>query len=86
MLQDYVILDEGHKIKNPTKTTKAVYDIPAKNRLVLTGTPIQNNLRVNIQTYTFKKSYLVSGNKLSCVKLLIIVNFNVTQKKFIERH
>ncbi|XP_076331442.1 DNA excision repair protein ERCC-6-like isoform X2 [Tachypleus tridentatus] len=42
---DYVILDEGHKIKNPTKTTKAAHDIPSKNRLVLTGTPIQNNLR-----------------------------------------
>ncbi|KAL3857452.1 hypothetical protein ACJMK2_012122 [Sinanodonta woodiana] len=43
--QDYVILDEGHKIKNPTKTTKGVHAIGAKNRIILTGTPIQNNLR-----------------------------------------
>ncbi|XP_050410492.1 DNA excision repair protein ERCC-6-like [Patella vulgata] len=42
---DYMILDEGHKIKNPTKTTKGVHNIPAKNRLILTGTPIQNNLK-----------------------------------------
>ncbi|KAL3857456.1 hypothetical protein ACJMK2_012126 [Sinanodonta woodiana] len=42
---DYVILDEGHKIKNPTKTTKGVHAIGAKNRIILTGTPIQNNLR-----------------------------------------
>ncbi|XP_035694551.1 DNA excision repair protein ERCC-6-like [Branchiostoma floridae] len=42
---DYVILDEGHKIKNPTKTTKACHAIPARNRFILTGTPIQNNLR-----------------------------------------
>ncbi|ESO97957.1 hypothetical protein LOTGIDRAFT_104127, partial [Lottia gigantea] len=42
---DYMILDEGHKIKNPTKTTKGVYNIPARNRLILTGTPVQNNLR-----------------------------------------
>ncbi|GFY70093.1 DNA excision repair protein ERCC-6-like [Trichonephila inaurata madagascariensis] len=41
---DYVILDEGHKIKNPTKTTKAVHALPSRNRLVLTGTPVQNNL------------------------------------------
>lgn len=41
----YLILDEGHKIKNPTKTTRAIYEIPAKNRLVLTGTAIQNNLQ-----------------------------------------
>ncbi|XP_041348992.1 DNA excision repair protein ERCC-6-like [Gigantopelta aegis] len=42
---DYVILDEGHKIKNPTKTTKGVHAIPAVNRIILTGTPVQNNLR-----------------------------------------
>lgn len=41
----YLILDEGHKVKNQTKTTKAVCGIPAKNRLVLTGTAVQNNLR-----------------------------------------
>lgn len=44
--QDYLILDEGHKIKNPTKTTKGVHQIPAGHRILLTGTPIQNNLRV----------------------------------------
>ncbi|NXQ88866.1 ERC6L protein, partial [Nyctibius grandis] len=43
---DYVILDEAHKIKCPSnKTTKCVYAIPAKHRLLLTGTPLQNNLR-----------------------------------------
>uniref|UniRef100_A0A8D0F7C5 DNA excision repair protein ERCC-6-like n=1 Tax=Strix occidentalis caurina TaxID=311401 RepID=A0A8D0F7C5_STROC len=43
---DYVILDEAHKIKCPSnKTTKCVHAIPAKHRLLLTGTPVQNNLR-----------------------------------------
>ncbi|XP_069723473.1 DNA excision repair protein ERCC-6-like [Phaenicophaeus curvirostris] len=43
---DYVILDEAHKIKCPSnKTTKCVYAIPAKHRILLTGTPVQNNLR-----------------------------------------
>ncbi|KAM6061329.1 DNA excision repair protein ERCC-6-like [Chlamydotis macqueenii] len=43
---DYVILDEAHKIKCPSnKTTRCVYAIPAKHRLLLTGTPVQNNLR-----------------------------------------
>eukprot|EP00795_Rhopilema_esculentum_P015254 gene15254-6462_t len=41
---DYIILDEGHKIKNPNKTSKCVRSIPVKNRIILTGTPIQNNL------------------------------------------
>ena len=43
---DYIILDEGHKIKNPTKTSKGVHMISAKHRMILTGTPVQNNLKV----------------------------------------
>ncbi|XP_068061167.1 DNA excision repair protein ERCC-6-like [Anomalospiza imberbis] len=43
---DYIILDEAHKIKCPSnKTTKCVYAIPARYRILLTGTPVQNNLR-----------------------------------------
>uniref|UniRef100_A0A3P9MC35 DNA excision repair protein ERCC-6-like n=1 Tax=Oryzias latipes TaxID=8090 RepID=A0A3P9MC35_ORYLA len=43
---DYVILDEAHKIKNTSsKTAKSAYAIPSKNRVLLTGTPVQNNLR-----------------------------------------
>ncbi|XP_030638896.1 DNA excision repair protein ERCC-6-like [Chanos chanos] len=43
---DYVILDEAHKIKtSSTKTAKSAHCIPAKHRVLLTGTPVQNNLR-----------------------------------------
>jgi SNF2 family DNA or RNA helicase len=43
---DYVILDEGHKIKNPAnKCSKGIHSIPARHRLILTGTPVQNNLK-----------------------------------------
>lgn len=42
---NYIVLDEGHVIKNPkTKLAVAVKNIPSKHRLVLTGTPIQNNI------------------------------------------
>lgn len=41
----YCILDEGHVIKNgKTKLTKAVKTLRAQNRLILSGTPIQNNV------------------------------------------
>jgi TATA-binding protein-associated factor len=41
----YCILDEGHVIKNAkTKLTKAVKNIHAQHRLILSGTPIQNNV------------------------------------------
>lgn len=40
----YVILDESQSIKNPDAlTTKAVGLLKSKNRLILTGTPVQNN-------------------------------------------
>uniref|UniRef100_A0A3B5KQI8 DNA excision repair protein ERCC-6-like n=1 Tax=Takifugu rubripes TaxID=31033 RepID=A0A3B5KQI8_TAKRU len=43
---DYVILDEAHKIKTTTtKTAKSAYAIPSKHRVLLTGTPVQNNLK-----------------------------------------
>ena len=42
---NYVVLDEGHLIKNPkAKITQAVKKLPSNHRLILTGTPIQNNV------------------------------------------
>ncbi|MDR0670849.1 MAG: DEAD/DEAH box helicase, partial [Oscillospiraceae bacterium] len=42
---DLVILDEAQAIKNAgTKSTKAVKQIPAKTRIAMTGTPIENRL------------------------------------------
>ena len=41
----YCILDEGQNIKNPdAENTRIVKAINSKNRFVLTGTPIENNL------------------------------------------
>ncbi|KAM5197594.1 DNA excision repair protein ERCC-6-like [Hipposideros larvatus] len=43
---DYVILDEAHKIKtSSTKSAICARTIPARNRILLTGTPVQNNLQ-----------------------------------------
>ena len=40
-----VILDEGQQIKNPdSKAAKCARELDAENRLVLTGTPIENRL------------------------------------------
>jgi len=42
---NYCVLDEGHLIKNPrAKTTIAVKRLVSNHRLILSGTPIQNNV------------------------------------------
>lgn len=44
-LWNYCVLDEGHLIKSSkTKLSKAIKQIKAAHRLILSGTPIQNNL------------------------------------------
>ena len=41
----YVVLDEGHKIKNDlSQISMALHGLGAEYRLILTGTPLQNNL------------------------------------------
>lgn len=43
---DYVILDEGHKIRNPhSEVTQFVKEFSTCHRLILSGCPIQNNLQ-----------------------------------------
>ena len=42
---DYIILDEAQAIKNPgTKQARAVKKLQATNRIILTGTPVENRL------------------------------------------
>ncbi|VDK51869.1 unnamed protein product [Anisakis simplex] len=42
----YVILDEGHKIRNPSaQITIAIKEVRTPHRLILTGSPLQNSLK-----------------------------------------
>ena len=42
----YVVLDEGHRIKNDSSLiSKALHSVSAEYRLLLSGTPLQNNLK-----------------------------------------
>eukprot|EP00879_Flechtneria_rotunda_P023787 GHRR01025186.1.p1 GENE.GHRR01025186.1~~GHRR01025186.1.p1 ORF type:complete len:349 (+),score=104.41 GHRR01025186.1:347-1393(+) len=45
ILWDYVILDEGHKIKNSrTQLAQRLRQLRAAVRIIISGTPVQNNL------------------------------------------
>lgn len=63
---DAILLDEAHKIKNQTKTTKAVHEIPGKFKVAITGTPIMNNLNelYNIFRWLFRDPPLLPNYQL----------------------
>ena len=51
---DYVVCDEGHRLKNAgIQTSRGMRLIPAAHRLLLTGTPLQNNLHELWALYDF---------------------------------
>lgn len=50
----YTVLDEGHKIRNPdAEITMAAKQLKTHNRIILSGTPIQNNLTELWSLYDF---------------------------------
>jgi hypothetical protein len=59
----YVILDEAQAIKNPgTKQTRAIKKFKAQNRIIMTGTPIENRLSDLWSLFDFLNPGLL-GNK-----------------------
>ncbi|MBE9571480.1 MAG: DEAD/DEAH box helicase, partial [Proteobacteria bacterium] len=59
----YIILDEAQAIKNPgTKQTRAIKKFKAMNRIIMTGTPIENRLSDIWSLFDFLNPGLL-GNK-----------------------
>lgn len=62
-LWQYVILDESQAIKNPdARATKAVRALRAVNRIILSGTPVQNNTSDLYAQFSFLNPGLL-GNR-----------------------
>ena len=59
---DWVILDEGHTVRNHnTKVAKEMRRLKVARRLILTGTPIQNNLREMWSLFDFVSAGTLLG-------------------------
>ncbi|KAF1805764.1 hypothetical protein FB192DRAFT_1276263 [Mucor lusitanicus] len=62
---NYCILDEGHIIKNGrTKITKAIKTVKSNHRLILSGTPIQNNVLELWSLFDFLMPGFLGSEKL----------------------
>lgn len=62
---NYCVLDEGHIIKNSnSKLTKSVKKISANHRLILSGTPIQNNVLELWSLFDFLMPGFLGSEKL----------------------
>lgn len=66
---NYVILDEGHIIKNgKTKCSQAMKQLIANHRLILSGTPIQNNVLELWSLFDFLMPGFLGTEKQFCSK------------------
>lgn len=60
----YIILDESQNIKNPhSQVSKTLRNLNADNRLVLTGTPVENSIRDLWSQISFVNPGLLGGLK-----------------------
>ncbi|XP_013143392.1 PREDICTED: DNA excision repair protein ERCC-6-like [Papilio polytes] len=60
----YLILDEGHKIRNPeTQVSKLVKKFQTPHKLLITGSPMQNNLQELWSLFDFMRPGLLGTHK-----------------------
>uniref|UniRef100_H3HD47 DNA excision repair protein n=1 Tax=Phytophthora ramorum TaxID=164328 RepID=H3HD47_PHYRM len=76
---DYVVLDEGHRIRNPdAETTLACKQLRTVHRIILSGTPIQNRLRRLGTLPTFDDEFVLpirAGGYATATKMQVLMAY-----------
>eukprot|EP00042_Codosiga_hollandica_P056423 m.812556 g.812556 ORF g.812556 m.812556 type:complete len:1399 (+) comp59344_c0_seq2:163-4359(+) len=82
---DYLILDEGHKIKNSSsQVSKSAESIPSVHRIAMTGTPIQNSLSEMWALFDFVCQGQLLGSKETFGKLFEAAIIRATDRDATE--
>ena len=77
-----VCLDEAHVIKNrETKTSASAMKLQAKNRIILTGTPLQNHLGELWNLFQFINPGLLGSHEQFMSKYIIPIEQNANKER-----
>jgi len=64
----YLVIDEAHRIKNEkSKLSEILREFETNNRLLLTGTPLQNNLHELWALLNFLLPDVFNSSDVSCI-------------------
>ena len=70
----YIVVDEGHRLKNRNcRLGKELRRIKSKNRLLLTGTPLQNDMEELWSLLNYLQPELFNNHQLFGVLLLSVI-------------
>lgn len=84
-LWQYIILDESQSIKNPdARVTKAIRDLRSINRIILSGTPVQNNTSDLFSQFSFLNPGLLGNREYFNREFAVPIDKLGSQQKTLE--
>ena len=73
---NYIVVDEGHRLKNRNcRLGKELRKIPCKYRMLLTGTPLQNDMEELWSLLNFLQPDLFDNYELFAEQYLRFLNY-----------
>ncbi|NXU58701.1 SMRCD regulator, partial [Turnix velox] len=83
---NYAIFDEGHMLKNMSSIRyRYLMTINARNRLLLTGTPVQNNLLELMSLLNFVMPHMFSSSRSEIQRMFSSKTKNIEEQSIYEK-